>query len=224
MGEDAIIRSWLANADAWADLVRTDGIESRRLGTNAAVVEAIAALAPATLLDVGCGEGWLCREFAARDVRCTGADASAPLVHAAREAGGGRFEVLDYAALAAGDALPGPFDAIACNFALLGEDILPLLVGLRRRLSDSGRLVLQTVHPLVAGIDGDYVDGWRTEAFAAFGAGRFPASMPWYFRTLSRWVDDLGKAGLGVERAREPLDPNTGRPLSLLLVAAPRAA
>ncbi|KFL37566.1 hypothetical protein N788_09265 [Arenimonas donghaensis DSM 18148 = HO3-R19] len=224
MGEDAIIRSWLANADAWAEVVRTDGIESRRLGTNAAVVEAIAALAPATLLDVGCGEGWLCREFAARDVRCTGVDASASLVHAAREAGDGHYEVLDYAALAAGDALPGPFDAIACNFALLGEDILPLLASLRRRLSATGRLVLQTVHPLVAGADGDYADGWRTETFAAFGAGRFPASMPWYFRTLSRWVDDLGKAGLGVERVREPMDPNTGRPLSLLLVAAPRAA
>ena len=224
MGEDAIIRSWLANADAWAEVVRTDGIESRRLGTNAAVVDAIAALAPATLLDVGCGEGWLCRAFSGRGVACTGVDASAPLVQAAREAGDGRFEVLDYAALAAGDALPGPFDAIACNFALLGEDILPLLASLRRRLSASGRLVLQTVHPLVAGADGDYADGWRTETFAAFGTGRFPASMPWYFRTLSRWVDDLGKAGLVVERVREPLDPNTGRPLSLLVVAAPRAA
>ena len=223
MGEDAIIRSWLANADAWAEVVRTDGIESRRLGTNAAVVDAIAALAPATLLDVGCGEGWLCRAFSGRGVACTGVDASAPLVQAAREAGDGRFEVLDYAALAAGDALPGPFDAIACNFALLGEDILPLLASLRRRLSASGRLVLQTVHPLVAGADGDYADGWRTATFAAFGTGRFPASMPWYFRTLSRWVDDLGKAGLVVERVREPLDPNTGRPLSLLLVAAPRA-
>lgn len=222
MSDDAIVRSWLANADAWTDVVRTDGIESRRLGTNAAVVAAIAALGPASLLDVGCGEGWLCREFSARGVDCTGVDASGPLVDAARQAGGGRFEELDYAALAQSDALPGPFDVVACNFALLGEHILPLLAGLRRRLSPTGRLVLQTVHPMVAGAEGDYVDGWRTETFAAFGAGRFPVSMPWYFRTLSRWVEDLGLAGMGVEQVREPLDPNTGRPLSLLLVAAPR--
>lgn len=222
MSEDAIIRSWLANAGAWTEVVRTDGIQSRRLGTNAAVVAAIAALEPASLLDVGCGEGWLCREFTARGVDCTGVDASGLLVDVARQSGGGRFEAIDYAALAEGDALSGPFDAIACNFALLGEEILPLLAGLRRRLSATGRLVLQTVHPLVAGADGDYIDGWRTETFAAFGAGRFPAEMPWYFRTLSRWVEDLGKAGFVVEQVREPPDPNTGRPLSLLLVAAPR--
>lgn len=224
MSEDALRRSWLANAQAWTDIVRSDGIESRRLGTNAAVVDAIGALAPARLLDVGCGEGWLCRAFSERGVACTGVDASPPLVAAAREAGGGAFEVLDYAALAGGDTLPGPFDVIVCNFALLGEDIVPLLAGLRRRLAPTGRLVVHTVHPWVACGDAGYADGWRSETFAAFGAGRFKQAMPWFFRTLARWVADLGAAGLVVESLREPPDPNTGRPLSLLVVAAPRAA
>lgn len=224
MKDEAIARSWLANADAWTDIVRSDGIESRRLGTNAAVVSAISGLAPATLLDVGCGEGWLCRAFAVRGVACTGVDASPPLVDAARRAGGGNFEVIDYAALANSEALPGPYDAIACNFALLGEHIVPLLAALRRRLAPEGRLVIHTVHPWMACGDGEYADGWRSETFAAFGAGRFKESMPWYFRTLPRWLADLGEAGLVVENLREPLDPNTGRPLSLLLIAAPRAA
>ncbi|GGA78980.1 hypothetical protein GCM10011521_16500 [Arenimonas soli] len=224
MKDEAITRSWLANADAWTHLVRSDGIESRRLGTNAAVVAAIAELAPATLLDVGCGEGWLCRAFSGRGVACTGIDASPPLVAAAREAGGGDFTVTDYATLAGSNTLPGPFDAIACNFALLGEDITPLLAGLRRRLSPTGRLVVHTMHPWVACGDGEYADGWRSETFAAFGAGQFKEAMPWYFRTLARWVADLGDAGLGLESLREPPDPNTGRPLSLLMVAAPRAA
>ena len=38
------------------------------------------------------------------------------------------------------------------------------------------------------------------------------------------WVADLGEVGLVVESLREPPDPGTGRPLSLLIVAAPRAA
>ena len=224
MKDEAITRSWLANADAWTHIVRSDGIESRRLGTNAAVVAAIAELDPATLLDVGCGEGWLCRTFSERGVACTGVDASPPLVAAAREAGGGDFQEMDYATLAGSDALPGPFDVVACNFALLGEDIVPLLAGLRRRLSPAGRLVVHTVHPWVACGDGAYADGWRSEDFAAFGAGRFRESMPWFFRTLPRWVADLGEVGLVVESLREPPDPGTGRPLSLLIVAAPRAA
>jgi SAM-dependent methyltransferase len=224
MNNEAITHSWLANADAWTEVVRNDGIESRRLGTNAAVVAALAALSPATLLDVGCGEGWLCREFGASGVECVGVDASPPLVAAARDAGSGHFEVMDYTALAGGDALPGPFDAIACNFALLDENIVPLLSGLRRRLTPTGRLVVQTVHPRVACGEEAYADGWHTETFATFGAGRFKASMPWYLRTLPRWLADLGKAGLALDYLREPLDPNTGRPLSLLMVAAPRAA
>ena len=224
MKDEAITRSWLANAEAWTHIVRSDGIESRRLGTNAAVVAAIAELAPATLLDVGCGEGWLCRTFSERGVACTGVDASPPLVDAAREAGGGDFQEMDYATLAGSDALPGPFDVVACNFALLGEDIVPLLAGLRRRLSPAGRLVVHTVHPWMACGDGAYADGWRSEDFAAFGAGRFRESMPWFFRTLPRWVADLGEVGLVVESLREPPDPGTGRPLSLLIVAAPRAA
>ena len=223
MKDEAITRSWLANAEAWTQIVRNDGIESRRLGTNAAVVAAIAELNPATLLDVGCGEGWLCRTFSERGVACTGVDASPPLLAAAREAGGGNFEVIDYATLAGSNALPGPFDVIVCNFALLGEDIVPLLAGLRRRLSPTGRLLVHTVHPWVACGDGDYADGWRRETFAAFGGG-FKEAMPWFFRTLPRWVADLGEAGLVVESLREPPDPNTGRPLSLLVVAAPRAA
>lgn len=223
MKDEAITRSWLANAEAWTHIVRSDGIESRRLGTNAAVVAAISELNPATLLDVGCGEGWLCRTFSGRGVACTGVDASPPLVASAREAGGGNYREMDYATLAGSDALPGPFDVIACNFALLGEDIVPLLAGLRRRLSPAGRLVVHTVHPWVACGDGAYADGWRSEDFAAFGAGRFRETMPWFFRTLPRWVADLGEAGLVVESLREPQDPNTGRPLSLLVVAAPRA-
>ena len=218
MKDEAITRSWLANADAWTHIVRSDGIESRRLGTNAAVVAAIAELAPATLLDMGCGEGWLCRTFSERGVACTGVDASPPLVAAAREAGGGDFQQMDYATLAGSDALPGPFDVVACNFALLGEDIVPLLAGLRRRLSPAGRLVVHTVHPWVACGDGAYADGWRSEDFAAFGAGRFRESMPWFFRTLESWLALFTETGWRLQWLQEPLHPESEQPVSLLML------
>ena len=222
MSDEVIRRSWEANAAAWTRAVRGNAIESRRLGTEAAIVSALRALAPASLLDVGCGEGWLCRAMATAGVACTGTDASAPLLDAARAAGGGRFERVDYAALAEGDDVPGPFDAIACNFALLGEDIVPLLRGLRRRLAPDGRLVVQTVHPFSACGDAPYRDGWRSEDFAAFGDPGFSMAMPWYFRTLARWLSDLDSAGLRIESVREPMAPGGARPLSLLLVAAAR--
>ena len=45
--------------------------------------------------------------------------------------------------------------------------------------------------------------------------------MPYYFRTFSRWVEDLTAANFAIVHCREPLHPETGRPLSLLIVAGP---
>ncbi|WP_290781364.1 class I SAM-dependent methyltransferase [Arenimonas sp.] len=216
---DRLIKSWTANAAAWTDAVRSGRIESRRLATAAAIEQALLALSPARVLDVGCGEGWLCRALAAHGIEAVGIDVSAPLVEAARAAGGGRFELLRYAELA--DAAPrlGRFDALACNFALLECDIVPMLSDLHRLLAPGGRLVIQTVHPWSACGDEPYRDGWRLEDFAGIGDQAFPEPMPWYFRTLATWLADLSHAGFVIDQLQEPAHPDTQRPLSLLLVA-----
>src|SRR5579863_3493975 len=60
-GDARIIASWLVNATPWTGAVRGRRIESRRLVTDQAVCEAVIGRSPATVLDVGCGEGWLAR-------------------------------------------------------------------------------------------------------------------------------------------------------------------
>ncbi|HQZ31284.1 MAG TPA: methyltransferase domain-containing protein [Arenimonas sp.] len=221
---DRLIRSWTGNAAAWTAAVRDGRIESRRLATDAAILDALRALRPARVLDVGCGEGWLCRALAAHGIEAVGIDVSAPLVDAARAAGSGRFEVLPYAGLADAARRLGSFDALACNFALLEEDIVPMLRDLHVLLAPGGHLVIQTVHPWTACGDEAYRDGWRLEDFAAFGDQAFPEPMPWYFRTLATWLANLDDAGYRVDRLREPAHPGTARPLSLLLEARAAAA
>jgi 2-polyprenyl-3-methyl-5-hydroxy-6-metoxy-1,4-benzoquinol methylase len=66
--EAGILHSWHHNADAWARSVRDKLIESRRLVTDQAILGAILALRPRSVLDVGCGEGWLVHALAARGV------------------------------------------------------------------------------------------------------------------------------------------------------------
>jgi SAM-dependent methyltransferase len=85
--------SWVANSTAWCEAVREERIESRRLVTNAAVIDAIAERSPRLALDLACGEGWLARELVARGVAVTGVDASEPLITAAGTLGGGSFLV-----------------------------------------------------------------------------------------------------------------------------------
>ena len=235
MSDDRATRlaeSWTTNAAAWTRAVRDGQIASRRLATDAAAVaavaDALAARGGHRVLDVGCGEGWLARALAERGAEVLGVDGSEPLVEAAAAhdvpADPARpapsFGVATYDDLERrADVAAGPFDLVVCNFALLGDPVAPLLLALTRRLAPDGRLAIQTVHPWTAAGDGAYADGWREETFAAFDLP-FPATMPWYARTLGSWVAELRRAGLRLDALHEPVHPESGRPLSLLLVCA----
>lgn len=214
-----MLKSWDSNADAWTDAVRERRIASRRAGTDDAIVAAVLRTKPASVLDVGCGEGWLARALAAHGCRVVGIDASEALVASARNLGGGTFFAMTYDAIVSRACdLGAPFDVAVCNFSLLEAELAPLLDALRGVLAARGRLVIQTVHPWAACGDAPYVDGWREETFAGFGGG-FAAPMPWYFRTLASWVDAIGASGFAIERIVEPVDAESGRPLSLLIEA-----
>ena len=215
--DHSIIDSWTDNAAAWTQVVRDGLIPSRRAGTDAAIVAACLSYGAGPLLDVGCGEGWLVRAMAAQGVTAHGVDVSAPLIDRARELGGGRFDMATYAQLEDDATIAaGPWQTIVCNFALLGDPLHPLLAALRRRLAPGGRVLVQTVHPWTARGDAPYHDGWRTERFDAFAVA-FPTPMPWYYRTLGSWLQECAHAGLRVVQLDEPVHPDTGAPLSLLL-------
>ena len=216
-----LVPTWTTNADAWTRAVREGKISSRRAGTDAAIVEAVVSgLPPAgRVLDVGCGEGWLARALGALGAVVHGVDASAPLVEAARAEGGAdgtTFDVLDYEAAAADpDRLGGPYDAVVFNFALLDDRAAAPLRAASAVLERGGRVVIQTLHPLAAGPP--YADGWREETFDGVEGDFEP--MPWFFRTLGSWVRVVSGAGLALAEVREPTHPETGDPLSLILIA-----
>ena len=226
--EQRLLSSWDANAAAWTTAVREQRIPSRRAGTDVAIVQACLRTSAATVLDVGCGEGWLARALAHAGRDVVGIDVSAGLVEQAANmalandtsGGSAHFLAVGYQELIADEVqLRGPWELIVCNFALLGDPLTPLLRAFARRLAPNGRVLIQTVHPWLAMGDGSYANTWREENFQGFGVA-FPSTMPWYFRTLGSWIEQLTAAGLSVRTVNEPAHPETGRPLSLLLECA----
>lgn len=207
-------QSWDANAAAWAETIAR-GTESRRAGTDAAAVRAVqAALAesgPGRVLDVGCGEGWLMRALRAHGITAEGVDGSAEL---ARQADARH---LTYAQAVADPArLGGPFAAVVFSFALLDDEPSPVLAAAASRLRDGGHVIVQTLHP--SRVAPPYTPGWREESFGGFGEVAFEP-MPWYFHTFGAWVAALRRAGLDLVQADEPVHPESGLPLSLVLTA-----
>jgi 2-polyprenyl-3-methyl-5-hydroxy-6-metoxy-1,4-benzoquinol methylase len=216
-GKDGeIVRSWDHNAGNWTSLVRGGLIASRKAGTDAAILQAVCARAPRRLLDIGCGEGWLVRAAAARTgCAAIGIDGAEALVADARVADPvSSYFTLTYEDFAEsrGIGLGADFDVITFNYSLFTPDIACLLRAAASRLTPDGVVIIQTLHP---GLAGPGPDGWRVEDFSAFAGGDW-AEMPWYSRSMESWHAAVSDAGLTVRERCEPAAD--GRALSLLMI------
>lgn len=219
LSDAKIIDSWKKNVSSWTTAVREGQIESRTLVTNQAIVEATLGRSPRSVLDLGCGEGWLARALAAKGIHVIGIDVVPGFIEQAQQAGGGDFRVVSYEDLIAGKLMV-KVDAVVCNFALLGqESIAGVCKTIPTLLNPGGAFLVQTLHPLVACGESPYQDGWREGSWAGFNPD-FTDPAPWYFRTLESWIQLLVESGFRVREVREPLHPKTQKPASVLFIAA----
>ena len=213
-----VIEAWRENASPWTEAVRGKTIESRNLVTDSSIVDAVMSRNPRTVIDIGCGEGWLSRTLADRGITCVGVDVVPELIEKARALGGGDFHVASYEEIGAGK-IDGEFDLAVANFSLIGGEAVDRLINrIPRLLAAGGALIIQTPHPVVAGGDLPYVDGWREGSWAGCG-DKFGRAAPWYFRTIESWVKLLRDSGLQLVEVREPQHPLNRKPASLILIA-----
>lgn len=212
-----IVDSWLDNAKPWVTAVRENEIESRVLITNKAITDAILEKSPKTVLDIGCGEGWLARELNKTGVNVLGIDVIPELVATATEEGGGIFKVISYEDLIEG-AIKEKFDIIVCNFSLLGnESVNAIFKYISCMLNNGGFFIVQTIHPVTACGDFKYIDGWRKGSWAGFN-NNFTNPAPWYFRTLETWENLFLHNGFTLNKIIEPVNPKTKKSASVIFI------
>ena len=228
--EDRVLDSWQSNALPWSKAVRENRIESRVKVTNQAIVDTLLEECRAanlkSVLDLGCGEGWLVRELNRYGLSTVGIDAVSVLIEQARALdpeNQKRYSVLSYDDLIKGE-FSGTVDAVVANFSLLGdESVKQIFVALKRILNQGGIFVVQTVHPIMARGDHPYQDGWREETWNGFGDAAFKPA-PWFFRTLQSWTNLFFESKLTLTKIKEPLHPETHypekkKPASIIFIA-----
>lgn len=211
-----ILDAWDKNAQAWAKTVRENALASRRLVTDAAIVEQLLSESDwSSLLDVGCGEGWLIRTLKSKrpDAEFTGLDGCAALIETARA----DDRDSDYHHLTYQQVHPNrfskPFERIVCNFSLFEDEaVVALLQRLRNCLTpEIGRLVIQTLYSDAP------TSEWEADSWTGL-PDTFQEPHPWFKRCEADWFELFTRVGLEMEAVRYPAYPDSDRIASVIFV------
>lgn len=168
---------------------------------------------PLSILELGCGEGYIARRLVQQGHRVTGLDLSLPLLKAAESAGRHGSDFVN------GDALQlpfcdGVFEAAVSNFLIIElPDPAAAIAEAARVLQPGGRFLFQIVHPFCFTDNAGQTSGRRvTDYFTSqFFAEKFvidgrvsPLKSIRYHHPLSLYTNALTQYGFYITTLEEP--------------------
>lgn len=149
---DRVVQAnWNANAEKWNARYDDDGDRNRRYQSDASMLALLGEVASLRVLDVGSGNGYLCRKLARAGARMTGVELSDRFLEIAVE--GEREEKLGiayyHASASEMDFLPDShFDKAVSNYVLMDvRDYTAALSHVCRVLKPGGCFVVVISHP-----------------------------------------------------------------------------
>lgn len=210
ISNDDNIRAWEAHGDHAADF-GDEGDFGRQHLLNPAIFALLGDVADRSVLDAGCGQGYLARMLARRGARATGVEPAEPWLRFARERErdepcGITYVQADLAAPDLPHRLPGPFDAVVANMVLMDiprfDDAIHNCVAVLR---PGGDFVFSLVHPCFEE-EGAVWDEQRGVAVREYLCEyAIPQAIGHRIhRPLSAYIDALADAGAVVRRMIEP--------------------
>jgi 2-polyprenyl-3-methyl-5-hydroxy-6-metoxy-1,4-benzoquinol methylase len=204
---------WEANAEYWVKVIRERHDRYRTELTDGALLDAIGDCAGKTVLDAGCGEGYLARSLTSSGADVLGVDSCQGLIEAAGRLGTASF------ARASVDALPIRDEAVDLVVANHLFSHLPDPTGAIREfgrvLKSGGRLIILTLHPCF------YTEQSESGATHSVPASRYftsrgvdqhfvvdglrsPSMITSWLRPLEYYSTTLRGAGFVITELREP--------------------
>lgn len=212
---NSILDAWNRSSKSWNHLIENDSIASRKEVTNKAIIDIVCSISPSFVLDIGCGEGWLCRALEEKNINATGIDGVQELINFAKRKGSSEFYCYNYHEIRNGHlTLTQKFNAIVFNYSLFEkEGIKELFQALLPFLDDAGSIFVQTLHP-------------KHEAFAYkkskwvkenwHGLPGKLAPFQWYYRTMDDWKKLFIQSKLQLVKAEETFVTSSESPFSVI--------
>ncbi|MFZ0545632.1 MAG: class I SAM-dependent methyltransferase [Candidatus Promineifilaceae bacterium] len=198
----------------WTAMIRDEINPFRKYVTDPALFDRLDNWpGPISILELGCGEGYIVRRLASQGHDVTGFDLSHPMLKAAEaaELHGSYFVNGDALQLPFGD---GAFDAAVSNFLIVElPDPAAAIAEAARVLKPGGRFLFEIVHPFCftdnAGqTSGQHVTDYFTSQFFAekfVVDGRVsPLQSIRYHHPLSLYTQALAQHGFHITALEEP--------------------
>jgi SAM-dependent methyltransferase len=209
-------RCWNLLADDWRIQVGADGDSNRRLNSDPVLWEFVGDVRGLSVLDAGCGTGYLSGKLRERGARVTGVDLAERMIAIARaDHPDIDFRVDSCTELAT--LVDGQFDLVVANYVLMDiPDLHGTVRSFARVLKADGVAVLVFSHPCfpqgnaTVSEDGrELCYRWDFPYFEPMKCvdppwAHFRTDFLWFHRPLSDYWKAFTAAGFGVEGFEEP--------------------
>ena len=223
--------NWNRNADRWHTLYDEDGDPNRRYQSDEPMLEFLGEVTGNRILDVGSGNGYLCRKLARSGASMTGIELSDRFLEIAATFERDEPLGIDYrhgSASDVGDLPDAHFDKAVSNYTLMDiRDYRGALREVFRVLRPGGRFVTVISHPSFMSDPAGWVStapdsprgedraGWRTDLYFRRG----PYLSQWgdldpvlsFHRPLRDYWEAFVETGFKVEGFEEPSITERGR-------------
>ncbi len=215
--EDAI-KAW---SDAPRELVEQFGEEgdaTRKYLLNDALFALLGDVSGKTVLDAGCGEGYLCRMLTRRGARVTGIEPADAWYARAQHRGQTEPLGIHYiqADLSIWSPTPETFDAVVANMVFMDiPDYLPALHNCVAALKQGGRLIFSLLHPCFEESGSMWAAKGYVETCEYFQERAVQQSYGHFVhRTLSTYLNSVIQTGCVIQQVLEPqMDESVARSL-----------
>ena len=209
---------WEQLAADWHIQVGEEGDANRRLNSDPVLWHFVGEVRGKTVLDAGCGTGYLARQLSARGARVTGVDFSEKMIDIARAQAATKELSITFTVDSCTTLASQPdaaYDLLIANYVLMDvDDLESAVAAFHRVLRPNGVAVLVFSHPCFpADFATDDAAGrhyhWPFSYFARRQIvsppwGHFTHDFLWFHRPLSDYWKAFKHAGFLVDDFEEP--------------------